>query len=871
MYLNQNSLQYKHYQDFQKYAQFICEKFDIVVQLESTRAETDGKVIYLPNVMSMTEKELDMMYAILLHEAGHIRYSTFDEAYFKKLKTKAHAFLANSIEDARIENLLMVDFGGAKDMFESLYTDYTQDKVLMKKVFKHDGTNPDLFTALAFYAHNVLIKCETSPLKEICGARMANRIQKFWKENNLVELVEKAPLETDDDVIKLTNLIYDLFVNKFRQKDNSEKVDFTKDLAEKKKIQTTLDKLQEEGKKVEQQVIELNEKVEQIQKEISEFEEKHEPEIRALDSAQSSLKQQANHIDEKVKWKNEYDKNSKTVQQSPQQIASLENDIQKKTIEKARLEQMLESGLTGRKKEMTQEQKDATKQKIATKKAQIEKAEQKLKNLESEFEQAMKKLQDANYDAAMNPNKFDKNLNLENAAEKKAEINKQLSDVNQQMTELMQQKNKMLDKANKIDAQIDKIQAEFMEKAANAMFEMDKMGRSNDMDLDIMPELNYEDSWPEAAAAQEQFDEQATKKSGKMVRNGQRAAGMFGSNVRDIITFIDKKKEQVEEIDVSEIFKNKICTSKLDDFNADTKQMNYMEDKSVVGVFGTRREHIPMTTMFDSVKKENTSNKMQDFKDLMAENAPFYRDLKRVFARRFKFSKKDFWKGGQEEGNFDTRNLWKLATNQGDDFYERNNPKFENKVAASILIDLSGSQNKEATEYGKKIRALVLGLSQALDEVHIKHEILGYHAPVCDEMRGMDSSGIYTRRSNRLETIVFKDTAQKDQMGIMNIEPQMTDNSDGESLRVALKRLKAIRAKSHMIFVITDGKPFLCDTDVSVLDEDFRGALRQAVRDKVQVFGLGFFKQLEHFFGERFCDTTKNENVLKFFEHTRFQ
>jgi predicted nucleic acid-binding Zn-ribbon protein len=871
MYISQNTTQYKHYQDFQKYAQFICEKFDIVVQLESTRAETNGKVIYLPNVMSMTSKELDMMYAILLHEAGHIRYSTFDEAYFKKLKTKAHAFLANSIEDARIENLLMVDFGGAKNMFESLYTDYTQDKVLMKKVFKHDGSKPDLFTALAFYAHNVLIKCETSPLKEICGARMANRIHKFWKENDLVNLVENVPLETDDDVIKLTNLIYDLFVNKFRQKDTSDKVDFIKDLAEKKKIQNTLDNLKVEGQKIEAQVNELNEKVEQLHKEIEDFEQKHEPEIRALDSAQSSVNQQIKSIDEKVKWKKEYDSNAKTVAQVPQQITNLENDIDKKVKEKARLEQMLESGLTGRKKEMTQEQKDATAQKIATKKAQLDKSQQKLKNLENELNQAQKSMEEAEHDARMNQSKFDKNLDLEQMNQKRSELCQELAEITKQMNDFMQQKNELQKQINQVDAQIDQIQANFMEKAASAMFEMDKMVRNNEMDLDIMPELHYEDSWPEAADAQEQFDEQATKSSGKMVRNGQRAAGMFGSNVRDIITFIDKKKEQVEEIDVAEIFKNKIGTSKLEDFNADTKQMNYMEDKSVVGVFGTRRDHIPLTTMFDNIKKENTSNKMQDFKELMATNAHFYRNLKRVFARRFKFAKKDFWKGGQEEGKFDARNLWKLPTNQGDDFYERNKPKFENKVAASILIDLSGSQNKEATEYGKKIRALVLGLSQALDEVHIKHEILGYHAPVCDEMRGMDSSGIYTRRSNRLETIVFKDTAQKDPMGIMNIEPQMTDNSDGESLRIALKRLKAIRAKSHMIFVISDGKPFLCDTDVSVLDEDFRAALRQAVRDKVQVFGMGFFKQLEHFFGERFCDTTKDENVLKFFEQTRFQ
>lgn len=72
------------------------------------------------------------------------------------------------------------------------------------------------------------------------------------------------------------------------------------------------------------------------------------------------------------------------------------------------------------------------------------------------------------------------------------------------------------------------------------------------------------------------------------------------------------------------------------------------------------------------------------------------------------------------------RNLWKLPTKQGDDFYEVSKPKFVNKTAATILVDISGSHSKEATDYGKKIQELVLGISMALDEVHIKHEILGF-------------------------------------------------------------------------------------------------------------------------------------------------
>jgi nitric oxide reductase activation protein len=164
------------------------------------------------------------------------------------------------------------------------------------------------------------------------------------------------------------------------------------------------------------------------------------------------------------------------------------------------------------------------------------------------------------------------------------------------------------------------------------------------------------------------------------------------------------------------------------------------------------------------------------------------------------------------------------------------------------------------------VRALAIGLSKALESVHVKHEVLGYHAPVCEEMRQMPTSTIYTRRSNRLETLVVKESGQKDQLGLMNLEPQLSDNSDGESLRIALKRVKMMRAKSHMIFVISDGKPFLCDTDMSVLDQDLREALKKAAREKVKVYGLGFFDQLGAFFDEHFCNASEEKDVLSFFE-----
>lgn len=870
MYLNQNSLQYKHYQDFVKYAQFVGEKFDLQIELDATRAETDGKTIYLPNVLTMTEKELDMMYAILLHEVGHIRYSTFSEDYFKSLKTQAHAYLANSIEDARIENLLMKDFGGAAEMFESLYCEYTQDKALMKKVFKHEGERPDMFACLAFHAHNSIVNCTTPSMKEISGAYRANRLMKFWRTKNIDQVIAGSPLKNDKDVLALTNTLYDLFVDYFHAKDKSAKLDYAKEIAEKKAMENLLDKLRKEAEAVQEQVEQIRQKVTENEQKIDEYDNQHRDEMNQLRQQVQSVQENIQNASEKIIWKNEYDQNKKTVDELPAKIDAAQKDLEKQVAEKARLEKQLQDGKNGRGKDLTDEQKEAIKAKIETKKRQEERLTQKTKNLQDNLTSTQDALQQAEKQAAQNPADFDKNLDVfatqeyvQEQAQSMAEMNKKMADIESGKAEMVQENNNLI-------SQMDNMQSAFMEKASEAMFALDKQGRAADMDMGIMPDLNYEDSWPEAAAAQQQFDQSASNATGKMVRNGQKAAGLFGSNIRDIVSFIDKTKEKVEEINVAEIFKNKIHASKLEELHSDVKEMNYMEDKSVVGVFGTRRDHIPLTTEFDSVKKENVSNKMQDKNALMVEHGAFYRDLKRLFARKLKFAKKDFWRGGQEEGQLDARNLWKLPTRQGDDFYEVSNPKFVNKLAATILVDVSGSQNKDATEYGKKIRALVLGLSQALDEVHVKHEVLGFHAPVCEEMRHMQSSQIYTRRSNRLETIVYKDAAQKDNLGIMNIETQMSDNSDGESLRIALKRLKAIRAKSHMVFIISDGKPFLCDTDVSVLDEDFRAALRQAVREKVQVFGIGFFEQLKHFVGERFCDAKDFNNVLKFFDKQAF-
>lgn len=867
MYINQNSVEYKNFQDFEKYARFICEKFDISIVLDSTRAETDGKTIFIPNVMSMTKQELDMMYAILLHEAGHIRYSTFEEEYFKKLKTKAHAFLANSIEDARIENLLLKDFGGAQEIFEDLYCNYVNDKSLMQKVFKHEGNKPDLFTTLAFYVHNKIVNFETATLKDIAGAYRANRIMKFWREEKIDDLIDEKKLKGDKEVLELTDEIYDLFAKRFI--DKSKKIDFQESIKEKDKIINKMDSLKEEGLLIQKKVDEFKEKAKDIQKEIDDFDKNH-PEKLELEKEIQNNEYKIQELQSKIDWKKDFDFQKKKIEDLTKSLSKNQEYISKTKETQKNLEEKLQSGVTGRsQKPMTDEQKESLKEKIQTKKDQLKRFEEKIESIPKELEKIKENFTQLERYAQMDSSKYDINLDIEKVEQEKKLIQEESEKKEKDFNQIVEKQNKLINDFNNVINSMEKTQSDFMEKIASEMINMEKSTKGGDFEMDILPDLNYEDVWPEAAAAQEVFDQKATNSTGKMVRNGEKAAGLFGSNIRDILVYIDKTKEKVEEIDVVNLFKEKISSSKLSDFNSDVKEKNDMEDRSVVGIVGTYREHIPLTTTFDSFKKETIGDE-KEMKLFQQKNDQFYKDLKNIFMKKFKFAKKDFWRGGKEEGDLDARNLWKLPTNQGDDYFEINQKKYVNKSAATILVDISGSQNKEVTEYGEKIKGLVLGLSLALNEVHIKHEILGFHAPVCEEMRNMNASNIYTRKSNRLETILYKENQQKSSSGIMNIEMKMSDNSDGESLRIAMKRLKMISAKSHLLFIISDGKPFLSDTDMSVLDEDFKAALRQSVKEKIQVFGIGYFDNLESFLGNRFCNATQEKNILDFFLKTNF-
>lgn len=852
----------KKLEDFHKYARFICDHFDIQIELDSTKAQTDGRTIKLPNVVGLNENETDMMYTILLHEAGHIKFSCFTEEAFLKIKSQSHAFLANAIEDARIENLLMKEFGGAKEMFERFYTEHAVNRKLMKRVFNFSGKRPDVFNCLGLYVHAYLLDCKTAAFSRIATRGAYISVKSFIKKHNIDNILDNAPLKNWDDVVSLTDTIYSLFVKDF--KDSSPKCDFAKDLALKREVEEQLKKIQQEIEQAQEQADVLKEQVKEKQKQYNEWYSEVGDDVKDLE------KSIAEHTQEYKKFADAYSKRN-SVNSAERSMNNAENKHQtmRDKLAKARealhdLQDKINSGLNASGKPFTEKQKEANAKSLESKRSNAINYNNKAHEADKKLEQARKDYESAKKDE--NP-AFD-NMTTEELHDTYSELSEKLAEQSHAYNEMTAEGQAIAGQIASLEQGIDNIFTQVQERLLNKMYELDKKGMGQEIPMNILPEFEETPGWAEADAAQQQFDARASNERKEIIRNGGRMAGLLGSNLRDLSVYIDKKLETVKEINLLDIFEKKSGVSRFPELNVGDEGMNTNNsaDKSIRSAFGSLQKHTVLTTQFDIVKNENVAKDAKLSKQLMMQNVDFFRVLKRTFMNRFKFTKKDYYRGGKEEGQLDNRNLWKLPTRQGDDYFEVNNPKFVNKMAATILIDVSGSQDKDETNYGEKLQVLALALSEALKGVHVNHEVLGFHAPVSEEMRAAGAAQHYNRRSNKLETLVYKTFNQRDNSAITNMEVQSSDNSDGESVRVALQRLKRERAKSKVMFIITDGKPFLSDGDVTILDEDLKTALREAVNNKVQVFALGFSPNGQDFYGDRFCYIQNYNDVIKFVE-----
>lgn len=106
----------------ERIGRIIAAQYDINVVFEGSLVATDGKTIYLPSTADLTDELIADMHGFLDHEVSHCRYTTFPE--ISKVLTgrggRFHKELLNSVEDARIERLMVVDYPGCRLNLEPL-------------------------------------------------------------------------------------------------------------------------------------------------------------------------------------------------------------------------------------------------------------------------------------------------------------------------------------------------------------------------------------------------------------------------------------------------------------------------------------------------------------------------------------------------------------------------------------------------------------------------------------------------------------------------------------------------------------------------------------------------------------------------------
>lgn len=356
---------------------------------------------------------------------------------------------------------------------------------------------------------------------------------------------------------------------------------------------------------------------------------------------------------------------------------------------------------------------------------------------------------------------------------------------------------------------------------------------------ELVERLEEIEGWGEANQIQAEFDARASKDLGEPVVNG--AGG--GAGGRNVLESIELKAQGIEEINPNDIFEGIEKLSPLSGFSESGALGGDGLDSEAPSAeakgLSSAKPHVVWSRERDKVIPAPKKDVAVATK-IKAKYAKEIAQVKKVFAARMKPSFKSKFRGGREEGQLDNREIWRLAAKQGDDFYEVDCKRPDNKASASILVDISGSLASLGAEVNEKLQACALMLSEGLGACNIEHEILGFNAPFEMDFAELKIPDTFNRKGCRLETVVAKNFTDKSVAGLASLEVAQADNSDGESVRIALGRLKKRSGKKKILFLISDGKPFMQDSDPAILDEDLRRALVEAATQKIAVVSIGF-------------------------------
>lgn len=557
-----------------------------------------------------------------------------------------------------------------------------------------------------------------------------------------------------------------------------------------------------------------------------------------------------------------------------QQLKEIEDLMSQEELSSKKKESLEAKKASMQEKIENLEQKmDNVREKSEQARVRAEKMRERAEEIEKKKEELSNRATQKQENAAAKENELKENIeNLKNTAQSlenelkeasqaqglkmkdldKNQLAEKIESLNQEQEILKNQVEKITSETTQIkqlEEQAQKLDDQARMKMHNTLQEVQEKMNKAGIDCKIADSLDEMEGWNEANQAQCDFDSLATKELGRPVING--SGG--GRGHRDLLTQIELAAEGIGEIDPNQIFQGIERLSPLSGFSESGLRegegglsKNHQE---TLGSFSQSR-HTVWSKQFDKVIPTPYKN-MQEVIKLKQELTAPIRKVQDIFARKMKPSFKLRFKGGREEGDLDARAIWKLAAHQGEDFFETSFKKPEKKSSAVILADLSGSCASWGDNANSLIQGMSLILSEGLSKVNIDHEILGYFAPIEEQLSNGKAPLCFNRKTCRLETWVAKSFSEKSIAGISGLQLQQADNSDGESLRIAIDRIRRRPGKTKIIFMLSDGKPFMHDADASILDEDLRSALQYAASQKIVVWGVGLSEH-HPVFGEQY-------------------
>ena len=159
--------------------------------------------------------------------------------------------------------------------------------------------------------------------------------------------------------------------------------------------------------------------------------------------------------------------------------------------------------------------------------------------------------------------------------------------------------------------------------------------------------------------------------------------------------------------------------------------------------------------------------------------------------------------GNRDKGYLDCRALPKLAKNLTKNVFYTQKQGVSLDTTVSILVDESGSMDDKISH----CRSLAIAISEVLERLKIKFEILGHTTDYTNKLNKKEESKFSrTRKMVIYEHKNFNENyhTEKYRLGSMNA---YNCNIDGEALLVTFKRAMEQRSNRHIILVLSDGQP----------------------------------------------------------------